>query len=106
MTFIQNVHHFRDDALIESGPPIEHVIIFNEAQHAWNLQQTASFMHRKKKLAGFSQSKPESLISFMNGHKDWAVITCLVGGGQPKLGDGQLVCLERAANQLAPNPDS
>jgi hypothetical protein len=29
--FIQNVHHFRDDALIDSGPPAEHVTIFDEA---------------------------------------------------------------------------
>jgi ERCC4-related helicase len=35
--FIQNVHHFRDDALIDSGPPIEHVVIFDEAQRAWNI---------------------------------------------------------------------
>ncbi|MEI6084355.1 MAG: DUF2075 domain-containing protein [Verrucomicrobiota bacterium] len=80
--FIQNVHHFRDDALIESGPPIEHVVIFDEAQRAWNLKQTASFMHRKKKRPGFSQSEPEFLISYMDRHKDWAVIICLVGGGQ------------------------
>jgi len=37
--FIQNVHHFRDDALIESGPPIEHVVIFDEAQRAWDLSR-------------------------------------------------------------------
>lgn len=80
--FIQNVHHFRDDALIEAGAPIEHVVIFDEAQRAWNLKQTASFMHRKKNRAGFSQSEPEFLISCMDRHKDWAVIVCLVGGGQ------------------------
>jgi hypothetical protein len=80
--FIQNVHHFRDDALIESGPPIEHVVIFDEAQRAWNLKQTASFMQRKKKRPGFSQSEPEFLISYMDRHKDWAVVICLVGGGQ------------------------
>jgi hypothetical protein len=51
--FIQNVHHFRDDALIGSGPPIEHVVIFDEAQRAWNLKQTASFMLRKKRRPGF-----------------------------------------------------
>lgn len=53
--FIQNVHHFRDDALIDTGPPIEHVVIFDEAQRAWNLQQTANFMQRKKKRPGFNQ---------------------------------------------------
>jgi hypothetical protein len=80
--FIQNVHHFRDDALIESGPPIEHVVIFDEAQRAWNLKQTASFMLRKKRRPGFPHSEPEFLISYMDRHKDWAVIVCLVGGGQ------------------------
>jgi hypothetical protein len=80
--FIQNVHHFRDDALIDLGPPIEHVVIFDEAQRAWNLRQTANFMQRKKGQSGFSQSEPEFLISYMDRHQDWAVIVCLVGGGQ------------------------
>jgi Uncharacterized conserved protein (DUF2075) len=80
--FIQNVHHFRDDALIDPGPPIEHVVIFDEAQRAWNLKQTASFMLRKKRRPGFSHSEPEFLISYMDRRKDWAVIVCLVGGGQ------------------------
>jgi hypothetical protein len=80
--FIQNVHHFRDDALIDSGPPIEHVVIFDEAQRAWNLKQTANFMARKKRRPGFAHSEPEFLISYMDRHKDWAVIVCLVGGGQ------------------------
>lgn len=80
--FIQNVHHFRDDALIDSGPPAEHVAIFDEAQRAWTLRQTASFMRRKKNRIGFSQSEPEFLISCMDRQTDWAVIICLVGGGQ------------------------
>lgn len=80
--FIQNVHHFRDEALIESGPPFEHVVIFDEAQRAWNLKTTASFMQRKKKRPGFSQSEPEFLISCVDRRKDWGVIICLVGGGQ------------------------
>lgn len=81
-TFIQNVHHFRDEALIHPGPPIDHVVIFDEAQRAWNLRQTAKFMHQKKNHVGFSQSEPEFLISYLDRHKDWAVIVCLVGGGQ------------------------
>ena len=80
--FIQNVHHFRDDLLADPGPPIEHVAIFDEAQRAWNLQQTANFMRRRKKQPSFSQSEPEFLISCMDRHVDWAVIVCLVGGGQ------------------------
>ena len=82
-TFIQNVHHFRDDCLVDtSTAPIEHVAIFDEAQRAWDLEQTSSFMRRKKNTPNFNQSEPEFLISCMNRHDDWAVIVCLVGGGQ------------------------
>ena len=80
--FIQNVHHFRDDALANEAPPAEHVVIFDEAQRAWNLRQTASFMRRNKGLPGFNQSEPEFLVSCMDRHKDWSVVVCLVGGGQ------------------------
>jgi len=82
-TFIQNVHHFRDECLLDKGaPPVEHVAIFDEAQRAWDLEQTSSFMRRKKNTPNFNQSEPEFLISCMNRHADWAVIVCLVGGGQ------------------------
>lgn len=82
-TFIQNVHHFRDECLLDKGAaPVEHVAIFDEAQRAWNMEQTSSFMRRKKNTLNFNQSEPEFLISCMNRHEDWAVVVCLVGGGQ------------------------
>ena len=82
-TFIQNVHHFRDDCLVDlTKPPLEHVVLFDEAQRAWNKEQTVDFMRRKKNRPDFDQSEPEFLISCMDRHPDWAVIVCLVGGGQ------------------------
>lgn len=82
-TFIQNVHHFRDECLLDlNRPPLEHVAIFDEAQRAWNLEQTAGFMLRKKQKPNFNQSEPEFLISCLDRHVDWAVVVCLVGGGQ------------------------
>ena len=81
--FIQNVHHFRDEYLKEDQKaPIDHVTIFDEAQRAWNWEQAASFMKRKRGLPDFRMSEPEFLISCMDRHRDWAVIVCLVGGGQ------------------------
>lgn len=81
--FIQNVHHFRDDCLADlSKPPIEHVALFDEAQRAWDRQQTSDFMRRKKGTPDFNQSEPQFLISCMDRHPDWAVIVCLIGGGQ------------------------
>jgi hypothetical protein len=80
--FVQNVHHFRDECIIDQSPPIEHVALFDEAQRAWNLEQTANFMRRKKNHPNFNQSEPEFLISCLDRHDDWAVVVCLVGGGQ------------------------
>ena len=80
--FIQNVHHFRDDSLKDENPPIEHVALFDEAQRAWTLEQTANFMRQKKGKPNFNQSEPEFLISCLDRHPDWAVVVCLVGGGQ------------------------
>jgi len=81
--FIQNVHNFRDEGLINPDkPPIEHVALFDEAQRAWDLQQTANFMKRRKNLPNFHVSEPEFLISCLDRHPDWAVVVCLVGGGQ------------------------
>jgi hypothetical protein len=81
-TFIQNIHHFRDECLIDPQPPIEHVALFDEAQRAWNVQQTSNFMAGKKNTPNFNQSEPEFLISCLDRHRDWAVVVCLVGGGQ------------------------
>jgi hypothetical protein len=80
--FIQNIHHFRDDALESQLPPIEQVVVFDEAQRAWTLKQTASFMKKKKGKSDFNQSEPEFLIGVMDRHCEWAVIICLIGGGQ------------------------
>jgi predicted metalloenzyme YecM len=81
--FIQNVHNFRDECLIDlQKPPIEHVALFDEAQRAWDLHQTANFMLRRKNTPHFKLSEPEFLISCLDRHSDWAVVVCLVGGGQ------------------------
>lgn len=80
-SFVQNVHHFRNDCVEDPGAPIEHVALFDEAQRAWNLDQTVKFM-RRMGHDDFNKSEPEFLISCMDRHPDWAVIVCLVGGGQ------------------------
>jgi hypothetical protein len=80
--FIQNIHHFRDDNLASNEAPVEKVVIFDEAQRAWNKEQTSAFMKRKRGQDNFSMSEPDFLLSVMNRHKDWCVVVCLIGGGQ------------------------
>ncbi|MBI2398508.1 MAG: DUF2075 domain-containing protein [Xanthomonadales bacterium] len=80
--FIQNVRSFRDDCLADAEPPPEHVALFDEAQRAWNLEQTRSFMARKRRRPDFEHSEPDFLISCLDRNPDWAVVVCLVGSGQ------------------------
>ena len=81
--FIQNVHHFRDEGARDSAAvPDEHAVIFDEAQRAWDKKKTADFMKRRKRIADFDYSESEFLVSYLNRQEDWAVIICLVGGGQ------------------------
>lgn len=86
--FIQLVHHFRDSGLKSTEPPADHVIVFDEAQRAWNRRKTIDFMKRKKGRRDFNQSEPEFQLSYMDRRNDWAVAVCLVGGGQ-EIHDGE-----------------
>lgn len=81
-SFIQNIHHYRDEYVRKEDAPYDHVAIFDEAQRAWNKEMTIKFMKNKKGHSDFNFSEPEFLISCLDRHSDWAVIVCLVGGGQ------------------------
>lgn len=85
---IQNIHHFRDQSLTDLGEPAENVVIFDEAQRAWNLRKTEKFMVGKRQKSSWNQSEPEFLISVMDRHQDWCVIIALIGGGQ-EINDGE-----------------
>ncbi|HEX3967635.1 MAG TPA: DNA/RNA helicase domain-containing protein, partial [Edaphobacter sp.] len=76
-TLIENVHVFAKTYTDEdpNRPPSNHVVIFDEAQRAWNLKQNMSKFRR-------NYSEPEMLLQIMERHNDWAVVVALVGGGQ------------------------
>lgn len=80
--FLQNVHQFRDEGLRSEAPPVDRVVVFDEAQRAWNREKTATFMKLKKGRPDFTMSEPEFQLSYMDRRRDWAVAICLVGGGQ------------------------
>lgn len=81
-SFIQIIHHYRDEYVGNNRCPSDRVVIFDESQRAWTKDEISSFMARKKGIRNFDYSEPEFLISTMDRHSDWAVIICLVGGGQ------------------------
>jgi hypothetical protein len=76
-TGIQNVHVF-----IRDKRPPERVVIFDEAQRAWNAEQN------QKKNQDCVTSEPEAMLSIMDGCPGWAVLIALVGGGQ-EIHDGE-----------------
>lgn len=80
--FIQIIHKYRDSFVNNDIVPPERVVVFDEAQRAWTHDMIKKFMHTKKCVPNFEYSEPEFLISTMNRHEGWAVIICLVGGGQ------------------------
>ncbi len=80
--FIQIIHKYRDSFVGNDNVPPERVAIFDEAQRAWTHDMIRKFMRTKKGVPDFHCSEPEFLISTMDRHQDWAVVICLVGGGQ------------------------
>ena len=64
------------------APPVDHVVIFDEAQRAWNREKTADFMKRKKGRPASTSRSRSSSSRISDRHDSWAVIICLVGGGQ------------------------
>lgn len=82
VSFIQNIHHFRDQYIGNNDIPVEKVVVFDEAQRAWSREQASSFMQRKRGHLDFDMSEPEFLIRVMDRHPNWCTIVCLVGGGQ------------------------
>jgi hypothetical protein len=74
---IQHINDFLQQSLLGDSvsPPHEHVIVFDEAQRAWDERQGLEKFNR-------SASEPSLLLDLMARHVDWCVCVCLVGGGQ------------------------
>lgn len=109
--FLQIIHRYRDNMLakiknpVENGrleidpakavkmkqagyAEVEHVAIFDEAQRSWTHKRLANYLKRggtygnKLKVPNFPVSEASFLIWSIDQRQDWAVIICLVGGGQ------------------------
>ena len=123
--FIQIIHRYRDNMLnkvkvvngkIEIDPTkelkdkvagygeVENIAIFDEAQRSWDKEHISSWLKRRKGFADFPMSEGEFLIWSLDQRKDWAVIVCLVGGGQEintgEAGIGEWI---RALNETFPD---
>jgi len=81
-----NIYNFRSDSFQQDNPPVEKIVVFDEAQRAWTKEELSKFMKKKYPLKfidnEFDKSEPSFLIEVMDRHNDWCVVIILVGGGQ------------------------
>jgi hypothetical protein len=76
-TRIQHINDFLQEGYRGTSPkpPHEHVIVFDEAQRAWDEKQGFEKFERP-------ESEPTLLLELMSRHPDWSVCVCLIGTGQ------------------------
>lgn len=75
-TFIQKTQDFLKEYYDKPERlPVDRIIVFDEAQRAWDKEQTAK--HYASVI-----SQPQMMLEIMDRHPDWAVIIALIGGGQ------------------------
>ncbi len=80
--------YLKDHAAADARPP-ENVIVFDEAQRAWDADTGL-------KLLGRAKSEPELFMEIM-GRLPWACLVCLVGSGQEiNRGEGGLALWSEA----------
>jgi len=75
---VQLVHKFVDQHIVRHPgvAPIEHVVVYDEAQRAWNAKRVARFHE------GLDRSEPALMLDIMQRQTRWSVIVAVVGGGQ------------------------
>lgn len=81
-TFVANVHTFAGDHAGNANEPSRNVIVFDEAQRAWDEEQNKRPSRSGRGSTRPSVSEPKMLLEIMGRRKDWSLIIALVGGGQ------------------------
>lgn len=77
-TFVQHAFAFRNEyAEMPDRIPSEHVVLFDEAQRAWDKEQVSRWTR-----GASTRSEPQILLDVMNRVPDWSVVVAMVGGGQ------------------------
>ena len=89
-TFVMDIFGFRKEYL-DHLPPSCKIAIFDESQRAWTRQKMQIKLAANYPDINFSE--PTALIDQMDKNEDWAVIVCLVGGGQ-EIHDGEAGIIE------------
>ena len=80
-TALQNVHRFLEHFVVHPHHvPEARVIVFDEAQRAWDAVQATRDTQRR--VSRLTTSEPGHALEIMGRHEAWSVIVALIGGGQ------------------------
>jgi hypothetical protein len=80
-TALQNVHRFLEEHVEHPDRlPEARVIVFDEAQRAWDARQATRDTQRR--VSRLTMSEPAHALEIMGRHPDGAVIVALIGNGQ------------------------
>ncbi len=77
---LQNVHRFLADNAHRATPPAERVIVFDEAQRAWDAAQATRDTQRR--VSTLTMSEPAHTLAIMGRHEGFAGVVALIGNGQ------------------------
>ena len=79
---LQNVHRFLEDNAPDprQAAPPDRLIVFDEAQRAWNAAKAR--LGTRNKPSKLTMSEPAHTLEIMGRHAGWAVIVALIGNGQ------------------------
>ncbi|MFM7260773.1 MAG: DNA/RNA helicase domain-containing protein, partial [bacterium] len=83
--FVQDMHRYIREYGIErtDRQPWERVIVFDEAQRAWDRAKLGEFYEKRNLIeAGSARSEPELLLDIAGRVDGWAMVVALVGEGQ------------------------
>ncbi|TCI75711.1 DUF2075 domain-containing protein [Exiguobacterium sp. SH0S1] len=80
-TFVQSLYNYKMEYLKHERTPHEHIIIFDEAQRAWDANKVDASLERT--AVGRRQlSEPDIIMNIATQNKRWSVTIGLVGEGQ------------------------
>ncbi|MCC2347472.1 DUF2075 domain-containing protein [Bacillus anthracis] len=80
-TFVQGLYGYKMDFLEKRMIPKEQIIIFDEAQRAWDTKKVDQSLTKRNRKAQ-NLSEPDIIMNITTNNKPWSVTIGLIGDGQ------------------------
>lgn len=95
-SLLHSVHAYLAEAQRSQSPPSESIVIFDEAQRAWDAEKMQKMAARQRSFGAISErssqveptSEPSQILGVMDRHAKGVVVVALCGSGQ-EIHDGE-----------------